>query len=374
MIHLTYGGSTAERTLACPGWVKKSEGIPRRPAGQAAIDGSMHHEVMEKCQRDDVTPGECLGLSYREGDVIRVFTVDDLPLSEIAYAATNRLLDELDIDQIEVEPFVQLEPGVAGGSIDLLGLSADGKTLLVLDYKFGRVKVEVENNNQLKFYTISAEFDNKTADMFKNVERVVFAVIQPQASPDAHTWVWDAPDFAAFEKEVRDAMASVEINPGPHCNWCPAEPYCAAKRSSVMASNLLSKDLQGDLQASADMITEVEDWLKAVREEVYLQASRGVPITGWKIVDKRHQRKWVDEAAAMKALMKTKKLTKKELNKTTMLTPAQVETLVKKKEVNIDLSSFIKSESSGTTLAPESDKRDAVMVSDVQGHLAELMK
>ncbi len=374
MIHLTYGGSTAERTLACPGWVKKSDGIPRRPAGQAAIDGSMHHEVQEKCQRDDVTPGDCLGLSYREGDVIRIFTANDLPLSEIAHAATQRLLDELDIDEIEVEPFVQLEPGVAGGSIDLLGLSADGKTLLILDYKFGRVAVPVEENKQLKFYTIAAEFDAKTKDMFKKIERVVFAVVQPQSSNDALTWTWDAPDFAAFEKEVRNAMASDTVTPGSHCKWCPAEPYCAEKRGAVMGTNLLGKDLQKNLQASADMVTEVEEWLKAVREELYLQASRGVPVAGWKIVNKRPTRKWIDQIDAMKALMKTKKLTKKELNKTTMLTPAQVEKLVKSKDINIDLSTFIASESSSTTLATADDKREAVIVSDTQGYLAEIMK
>ena len=375
MIHLTYGGSTAARTLACPGWVKKSDGIPRRPAGQAAIDGSMHHEVQEKCQRDDVTPGECLGLSYREGDVIRIFTANDLPLSEIAHAATQRLLDELDIDEIEVEPFVQLEPGVAGGSIDLLGLSADKTTLLVLDYKFGRVAVPVEDNKQLKFYTIAAAADAKTKDMFKKIERVVFAVIQPQSSHDAITWVWDAPNLLeGFEIAFREAMASDTVTPGSHCHWCPAAPYCAEKRGAVMGTNLLGKDLQKNLQASADMVTEVENWLKAVREELYLQASRGVSVAGWKIVNKRATRKWADEIAAMNALTKTKKLTKKELNKTTMLTPAQVEKLVKSKDINIDLSTFIISESSGTTLATADSKAEAVMVSDTQGHLAEIMK
>jgi hypothetical protein len=122
------------------------------------------------------------------------------------------------------------------------------------------------------------------------------------------------------------------------------------------------------------MVTEVENWLKAVREELYLQASRGVSVAGWKIVNKRPTRKWIDHIDAMKALMKTKKLTKKELNKTTMLTPAQVEKLVKSKDINIDLSTFIISESSGTTLATADSKAEAVMVSDTQGHLAEIMK
>jgi|TARA_R110000737_G_scaffold134703_2_gene166012 hypothetical protein len=66
MRHLPYGGSTAHRTLACPGWFKKSENLPSRPAGPAAIEGSMHHKVMERCFRDEVTPEQCLGLIYEE--------------------------------------------------------------------------------------------------------------------------------------------------------------------------------------------------------------------------------------------------------------------------------------------------------------------
>ena len=38
-IHLPFGGSTAARTLGCPAWHRKSENLPRKPAGAAADDG-----------------------------------------------------------------------------------------------------------------------------------------------------------------------------------------------------------------------------------------------------------------------------------------------------------------------------------------------
>tara|TARA_R110000751_G_scaffold2075_4_gene11199 strand:- start:691 stop:897 length:207 start_codon:yes stop_codon:yes gene_type:complete len=66
MKHLEYGGSTAARTIACPGWIKQSEGIKRRPVGQAAIDGSMHHEVQEKVQTEGKKPEDFLGHVYEE--------------------------------------------------------------------------------------------------------------------------------------------------------------------------------------------------------------------------------------------------------------------------------------------------------------------
>ena len=375
-IHLKYGGSSAHRTLACPGWLKKSEGIPSRPAGTAAILGSMHHEVQERCQRDEVAPEQCIGLIYKEPgtDITLEFTEDDLDLAYIMFEATNALLDDLDIDEMLVEPFVELVPGVAGGSIDLLGLSADRKTLLVADYKTGSVKVDVEANPNLSLYTISAAKDPSTSDLLKEVEEVVFAIIQPRVKGVVKTWKTPFSVFKKFSKTFLEAMKSDTLSPGPHCTYCPAEPYCEVKRSQVMGANLLGARFQDELQAAADVVEEVESWVKAIHEELYLQLNRGVPLKGWKIVDKRPTTKWTDEKGA-KALLKEKRIAAKDITKpASLMTPIQIGKILKKKGKDIDLSEFIVSESSGTTLAPEDDSRDAVIVSDVQGHLKEMMK
>ncbi len=369
MIHLPYGGSTAKRTINCPGWLKASEGITPRPAGAAAIEGSMHHEVQEACQKTDTVPSDHLGFVYKEDGTELTFDEDHLDLSEIAYHKTNELLDELDIDIVMVEPFVQLVEGVAGGSIDLLGLSADEKTLLILDYKFGSVKVSPIESEQAGLYGISARVDKLTADLFKNVERIVVAIIQPKAKGVVFTWETDIGWFKNFENIFRTAMDAEDVNPGSHCTYCPAEPYCEAKRVNVMATNLLGARALDELQAGADVIVEVEDWLKAMKEEMYLQLNRGVPLKGWKIIDKRATRKWADEKAADEAFKHIKGA-----HKTTLITPPQMEKLIKKNNVEIDISEFIVSESSGTTLAPADHASPAVIVSDVQGHLKDIMK
>ena len=372
MRHLRYGGSSAKRTIGCPGWLKKSKNIPRRPAGQAAIDGSMHHEIMEMCQRDLTMPEDNLGYIYKESGTQRVFTEDDLDLSYIAYNATNALLDDLDIDEMMIEPFVQMVAGQAGGSIDLLGLSGDRKTLLILDYKFGTVKVHPKENEQGGVYGVSVMRDTSTADMMNAVEKVVFAIVQPRVKGVVATWETDVEWLLDFEQKFLAAMASDAINPGSHCKWCPAEPYCEEKRLNIAATNLLGARELEELQAAADMVQETEAWVKSMHEEMYLQLNRGVPLKGWKIVEKRAQRKWIDEDAVTDALKG--KLAATKMHKNTLLTPAQLEKVVKKNKVVIDLEEFIVSKSSGTTLADEDDSREAVVVSDVQGHLADMMK
>ena len=373
-IHLPYGTSTAARTIACPGWLEKSQDIPPRPAGEAAITGSMHHRIQEVCQRDGKTPEQCLGMSYAEGGVVRTLTEDDLDLSEIAYRATNQLLDDLDIDEMMTEVFVELVPGVAGGTLDLLGLSQDRKTLLDLDYKFGSVKVPVEESPQHSMGLISACADDKTNDMFSDVERIVYAIIQPRAKGGVFLWETTPEHLETFDYEFRAAMKKRDINPGSHCKYCPAEPYCPEKRAVVMGANLLGARALEELQAGADLVAEVEAWVKSMHEEMYLQLCRGVPLKGWKVVDKRAVTKWTDADGAAE-LLKSKRIAHRDItNPAKLRTPKQVADLLRKKGRDIDLTEFTKSESSGTTLAPEDDDRPAVIASDIQGHLSDIVE
>jgi hypothetical protein len=171
-------------------------------------------------------------------------------------------------------------------------------------------------------------------------------------------------------------MRSVDLNTviaGPHCLYCPAEPYCDVKRQSVAAANLLSPTEQGGLNGAAAMVSEVEAWVKAVKEEMYLQMTRGVPVAGWMLVDKRATRKWIDEEQIALALSK-RRIAKRDMYETTFLSPAKMEKLIKKhKEIKFDLTKYIIAESSGTTIAKDTDPGDAVIVSDVTGHLKDMV-
>jgi hypothetical protein len=91
-------------------------------------------------------------------------------------------------------------------------------------------------------------------------------------------------------------------------------------------------------------------------------------------VQKRPTTKWTDEAGA-RAFLKSKRIAAKTITKpAATMTPIQVAEVLRKKGREYDLSSFIISESSGTTIAVEDDQREAVIVGDVQGELKKMMK
>ena len=382
MKHYTIGGSTADRTINCPAWIKKSENIPKRKSGHAANLGSMFHEIMERCQREGNEPRHYLDFEYDGGDGAEkiVFNLDHLPLANVAHHATNTLLDKLDINDLLIEPFVELVPKTAGGSIDLLGLSDDGETVLILDYKFGKVKVNPEKNAQMLFYALSAFVDPNTKDLFDKVKKVELAIIQPLHRGAVFRWSCDREDLLDFGKTVYSAIEQVNQgaskgNPGKHCDWCPAAPYCAEKRDLIKSTLVLGTGSQNELTVAAGMVSEVEAWVKQTKEELYLQLNRGIRVDGWKIVEKRAIRKWKDAEKAEAYLLKNvKKIPKKQLYETKLKTAPAMVTLFKSRSIDLNLDRLIEKKSSGTTLATEHDSREAVIATAITGELAKLMK
>lgn len=386
MKHLTIGGSSFARTLACPGWIKASAKLPKGTPSPAAVRGSMHHMVQEACHVDEKTPEDCLGMVYKEGDAELAFTEDELDDADIIFNNTNKFLDDLDIDEFMVEPFVQLIPNEAGGSLDLLGLSSNGKTLALLDIKTGQIVISPVENAQLLFYGVSAEEDPLTKDMFRDVEKIVFAIVQPTARGVVSTWECDRKTLVKFRKEALEAIKKTKhktpaLNAGPECKYCPAASYCKVNRANAVATRNLTPTHKAELQASADLLPVVEAWVNSVKQELFTQLTRGASVKGWKIVDKRANRKWVDEAAAEAALKKAK-LSPVLYIKSALMTAPQVTSAIKKakldlealkKKFNFDLDDLIEAKSSGTTLAPEDDDREAVATGGVPENLSKLV-
>ena len=117
-----------------------------------------------------------------------------------------------------------------------------------------------------------------------------------------------------------------------------------------------------DLGRILNKVEIMELWIRAVREEASHRLDTGKEVPGWKLVQKRATRKWVDEPRAGAALIAAG-LPPDALYLTELRSPAQIEKIAPKaaamalKQVFAD---HVHAVSSGTTLAPESDARPAV--------------
>jgi hypothetical protein len=354
------GGSTAKRVINCPGSVALVAKMPPKPSSKYADEGTLLHNVIAEIVMEGHPPEHYLGTKYEDQTLTQELIDDKL---KPALAA----LDQIDPNQemeIEAETsvnFGDLLPGVFG-STDLIGRL--GTRAVVLDWKFGDgVAVEVEENPQLMFYAAAAMRTPAAQWAFEGVTEIEMVIVQP---PAVKRWVTTPERIAAFELQLVQAVRSSEkpnakLEVGDHCRWCAAKPVCPQMTGAVdraLQTQLQAIDTQmlGSYLANADML---EDWIKDLRALAFALLDSGAPVPGYKLVAKRGTRQWTDEKDVVHWL-DGKGLEPNEIYSKEILSPAQMEKVLKKRKLTLP-DDLVVSVSSGTTLAAESDPRPAVL-------------
>lgn len=367
------GGSTAKRVIQCPGSVALVQKMPPKPSSEHADRGTLLHDVIsEFLDQTDKPITDWLGRTH-EGQVLTQDLLDEKLV--VALDALNEIDADLQL-MYEVETrvgFGDLLPGVFG-STDLVGRI--GNRAIVLDWKFGDgVVVAAEENEQLMFYAAAAMRTKETAWAFEGADEIELIIVQP---PVVRRWVTDKARIAQFERDLVKAvlvaqLPDAKIQHGDHCRWCAAKPICpkmtgAVDRALVTTLKEIDVDTLGKYLKNADLL---EDWIKDLRGLAMQVLEKNLPVPGYKLVQKRGQRQWVDEAKAAEALM-TMNVPWSDIYKEELLSPAQAEQVLKKSKTALP-DELVKSVSSGTTMAPESDPRPAILqLGDLRATLSKL--
>ncbi len=353
------GGSTAKRVINCPGSVALCQKVPPKPSSKYADEGTLLHNVMAEMLGSDKELRHVLDMEYN------------------GIKLTGELIDEKvrpALDAInEIDPDAQLEfaveqtvsfgdliPGVFG-SCDLIGRIGD--RAIILDWKFGDgVAVEAEENSQLLFYTAAAIRTPALEWVFKDAKEIECIIVQP---PKIKRWVTSFDRVRLFERELtyavkQSAKPDAPLKIGDHCRWCAAKPICPLMTGAVdraMQAQIKELDVTqlGDMLQRADVL---EDWISDLRALALQVLESGNPVPGYKLVQKRATRQWKDEESAKQALLQHLSMT--DVMETYLISPAQAEKKLKKLKLPMPDDQII-SVSSGTTLAPESDPRPAVL-------------
>ena len=353
------GGSTAKRVINCPGSVKLVQQMPPKPESEHAARGTLLHNVIAELLEFDKKPEQCIGTQYK-GQTLTQELIDEKIIPALA------ALDEIDPEK-RMEYMVETRvgfgdflPGVFG-STDLLGRRDN--CAFVIDWKFGDgVVVDAEENSQLLFYAAAAMRTPAAQWVFEGVDKIECVIVQP---PVVRRWVTDKARVVAFEHELAQAVKRAQqgdasLETGEHCRWCTAKPICPKMNGAVdraIHQQIVNLDKQqlGEYLAKADMI---EDWVKDLRALAFRVLESGDTIPGYKLVAKRGVRQWADEAKVA-AWVDANKIDNA-YEPTKIKSPAQLEKELKKRSIELP-DDLVKSVSSGSTLAPESDPRPAVL-------------
>ena len=373
---LTASGSS--RWLACTPSAKLEKEFPDTTS-EAALEGTLAHEICEiKARQKFFVKGDtgyiAKSAATRELNKLRK---DPLYIDEME-GFTDDYVDELDVHALEFpeKPYIAFETKLdlsdwipeGFGTADCIMIGGD--TLLIADFKFGKgVKVDAENNTQMRLYALGAW---KKFSMIYGIRRVKMVIIQPRLSVNASVWEIPVEDLIGFGEYVKEraAMAMAgegDFNPGEEqCQFCRANQRCRARADyniQMAFSGVMGKKppLITDKEVG-EYLTKGEDvakWLKDLQEYALSTCLAGGEIPGYKAVEGRGSRDWTDQDAAFKALQASG-IPETMMYERKALTLAALEKVVGKKAFAETVGQYVEKKPGKPALVKESDKRPAI--------------
>lgn len=321
--HSNIGPSSAERWIACPASVKLAAACPPLKTTVYAAEGTVAHELAEQLVSDKIDELQLMAMKglITEEAGHKIEITDEMIDGALFYRDTIAA-DRATLNGLNVHAFA--EKRVLASSIDeeLWGtadylLFQKGRKLFVYDYKFGAGKiVEVVKNPQATCYAIGA-IDSLAGEVFDEIELVI---IQPRAPHiDGKVRRWKMPKEWINEFRSIACVALLEsqgpnprIAAGDYCRWCAAKAICPElykeaqnqtkavfENEPVPASNINLPAVGimsiEQLAKALDWQDSIEDWFKAIKEQVRDALLSGVQVPGYKLGNSRSYRVWADE-------------------------------------------------------------------------------
>jgi hypothetical protein len=381
------GGSTASRRMGCPRSYKLEQLVPKDDRGsEYAREGTALHELMAMALRDGIEPTDMLPYTFTAADGSWSFTVDRKlwdDKGEPALAAFDKfcVLQETRLGaemRMLVERRVAV-PGIPGafGTSDIIAVCGD--EIFVMDWKFGFKTVLAKDNKQLMFYAAGAL--NTEADWVGAVyddTPVTLAIIQPLNAQSGNDIVqhWTT-TVAALDAYVVDLKAAVEeaqrdgakIAKGSWCDFARCKTVCPLHLNAVAvlgekldalkarqaASNGSPEDRIEWGQRYAELL-EAADLVEPLIADIYAQAhayvEQGSEIPGWGLdAKKAGARSWAVEENTLRLFFKRHRMKMDVWTERKIKSPAQIEKILKAKELTLPKHYVAAGVSSGTKLA-----------------------
>lgn len=258
------------------------------------------------------------------------------------------------------------------GTSDVITISDD--TIRVVDLKYGKgLQVNAENNSQGMLYALGAFAEY---ELVNNIKEVVIIIHQPRLD---HTSEWrisvqDLLKWGAWVAEQCEIIAEggAPRTPGEkQCQWCKAKATCPALKSyteKIIMAEFDELDAPPDpttltdtqLRTALEAKKLIESWLSAVESHVKEQLENGNDFLGFKLVEGRSARRWADDIDAAQTL---ENLLGEHAYEKKLLTPAKAEKALGKAK-KAEMKNLIVKPQGAPTLAPESDKRPAINISE----------
>lgn len=366
-LHALLSASGAKRWLMCPPSARLEERFEDTTSSYAE-EGTRAHALAEARIRYDLLKT----INKKEFDTIWKDLAPDTEMEEMselyedlitekysaALAKTKDAMllieERLDFSHIVPEGF---------GTGDAI-IIADG-TMEVIDLKYGKgVHVYAEDNPQIRLYGLGAL--QKYGYLY-DIKEVALTIVQPRLD-NVSTELLAAETLEEWgEQYVRPRALLADKGEGDyctgdHCQFCKGKAICRARAEEALS--LAKHEFATPPILDDDEIPEIlmlldkaEAWIKDIKDYAYQKALAGTKWPGFKLVEGRSNRCYMDEELVADKLMangyEDNQIYEKKLKGITAM-----EKLLTKKSFTELLDDLVIKPPGKPTLVPESDKRE----------------
>ncbi len=255
------------------------------------------------------------------------------------------------------------------GTADCIMISGDA--LHIIDFKYGKgVKVEAEDNPQMKLYALGAF---STYGLFYPIKYIKMSIVQPRIDNISSYEIPIEPLIDWGEKIVKPqaqkAFAGIgDYVQGEHCRFCRAKGACEFRAKTNMKvveeiqssyNGTISNDELGDMLTKTDGI---EQWIKDIKSYALELVLKGEQVKGWKAVEGKSNRKITDTDKAFE-ILEANGYEEALLYEKIPLTLTKLEKVVGKTKLSEAIGDYIEKPKGAPTLVKESDKREPYRIS-----------
>jgi len=307
--HALLSASSSHRWLACPPSARLCESYEDKGSEYAQQGTDAHSLCQNKLeqalgiQSEDPTEN----LTYYDAEMESCAESYAAYVMETVAKARETCPDPVVLVEQRLDYSRWVESGFGTGDCVIV---ADG-TLSVIDFKYGKgLLVEAEKNPQMMCYALGAL---ELFDALYDIDTVNMTIFQPRRE-NLSTYTVSRDELLRWADEVLAPAAKLayagegEFKAGEHCQFCKAKATCRkraeynlelAKYDFEMPAHLEDAEIEAVL-AKAD---ELAAWVSDVKEYALRAALSGKQWNGWKLVEGRSSRKYVNDEAVAQAVM-----------------------------------------------------------------------
>jgi len=365
--HALLSPSGASRWMNCTPSARKEEHIPNRE-NDYAKEGTLAHELGE------------LELRYYFKHVSKEQYLEQLKIIENNELYTDEMPEEVDkyvtyitnlfeeksmehnLISISIEDKIDLTEYIEDGYGANDFVITYGTTLEVVDLKYGRgVSVSALENPQLKLYGAGALLVH---ELISDITEVKLTIIQPRTNnyssfiisvEDLKTWV----ENDVTEKAKIAFAGEGEFKAGDWCKFCKFKPQCRAVNDHSLAVAKVDFDIseltEEEILEAYERKEQIVSWLNSISEFVLNRLLEKKPISGYKLIEGRSNRKLKSPDLIKDKLLELKYNESDFMTEPKLLGITHLEKLVGKKQFSEVLGDFVYKDKGRPKVVPESE-------------------